>query len=56
MRFSDSGYGYHMQFTYKGSGATQFDAYNGGLDEDDFQSGFRQIVWTRISGAKQNVR
>ena len=53
MRFSDSGYGYHMQFSWKGSSGDQMDNYNCGLTEDDFQSGFRQIVWTRTSGTNK---
>ena len=53
IRFADNGYGNHMQFTYKGAGGGINDAYNCGLKEADFTSGFRQIVWTRISGANR---
>ena len=49
IRFADFGYGYHLQFNMQSGGGIN-DAYNCGLTEDDFQSGFRQIVWTRISG------
>lgn len=53
IRFADNGYGNHMQFNYKGTDGTINDVYNCGLKEADFQSGFRQIVWTRISGANR---